>query len=322
MGLEVAAYTTAKYLREVNGVHARAWAVRSNVDVVRILEEAKRERRPYTHVTISAPWLTLHDLKALVRHYSGVQFTVICHSNVGFLQADPGGIELLRLYAGLAREVENLSVSGNCPHFVEWFRLAYGEHCHLLPNLYLVQRIPSKMWPGHKLKIGALGAIRPEKNLMTAAGAALAIAKQLRVPTELHMSTGGENNISPTLAAIEQMTKGIHGFKLVRHHWDFWDKFIKLIGNMDLVLQVSYTESFNMVSADAISVGVPVVVSPPIYWAPGTWTANPDDALDVAKVGIRLLRLPQRFKGSDALLEHDRESVKHWLKFLGLHSTP
>jgi hypothetical protein len=85
---------------------------------------------------------------------------------------------------------------------------------------------------------------------------------------------------------------------------------------MDLLIQVSYTESFNMITADGISVGVPSVVSPVIYWAPDSWKADPDDAINVAEVGIRLLTTNQHHIGSDTLLEHDERSIKYWIDFL------
>lgn len=311
----MAGYTTAKYLRH-SGVDAQAHAVRNNVDVVRIIENSFKEGRPITHVAISAPWLSLHDLKSLVTHFRSIKFVIICHSNVGFLQADPGGIALMRKYAQLSRKVKNLHVAGNCPNFTDWFKIAYKEECLLLPNLYLVERRRTKRWSKRVLKIGALGAIRPEKNLMTAAAAAVAMHSILNVPVELHMSTGGENCRCMTLSAIEQMVADLPNFKLIRHHWNFWDEFIKLIGKMDLVIQVSYTESFNMVTADAISQRVPVVVSPPIYWAPRQWKSDPDNAMNVARRGIRLLRNDQGFRGADALLRHDKDSLQYWLGFL------
>ncbi len=115
VGLNVAGYTTAKYLRE-HGIDAHAHAVRHNIDVVKIIE-----RDHPTHVSISAPWLTLHDLKSLVEHFKHIKFVVLCHSNVGFLQADPGGVELFRKYAHLARTHRNLTVGGNNEAFVHWF---------------------------------------------------------------------------------------------------------------------------------------------------------------------------------------------------------
>jgi glycosyltransferase involved in cell wall biosynthesis len=316
VGLNVAGFTTAEYLRS-QGIHARAFAVRHNADVVRTIDKFNEtHKKPITHVVISAPWLTLYDLKNLVSHFRDIKFVVLSHSNVGFLQADPGAVELFRKYAKLARTHKNLVVGGNNAPFVKWFKAAYAEKCILLPNLYLVERRRGKTWRRGLLKIGALGAIRPEKNFMTAAAAAVAIKSALRVPIELHMSTGGDACKSPTLPAIREMVEGLPGVTLVRHHWQYWDLFIKLIASMDLVIQVSYTESFNMITADAISAGVPAVVSPPIYWAPASWKANPDNAMDVARVGLNVLLDDQGTVGSDALLEHDQKSLKHWQKFL------
>lgn len=316
VGLNVAGYTTAAYLRE-NGVHAHAFAVRNNVDVVRWIERfnATHEKR-LTHVVISAPWLSLHDLKNLVRHFPRIRFIVLSHSNVGFLQADPGGIELFRLYAKLSHRERNLFVGANNRMFTEWFDTVYEERSRVLPNLYPTRRVKGKVWIGDVLKVGAFGAIRPEKNFMTAAAAALVMRAGLRCPLELHMSSGGEGCRNTTLRAIEEMVKGLEHVRLVRHHWQYWDEFIALIKRMDLVVQVSYTESFNMITADAISNRVPVVVSEVIRWAPEEWKADADDVIDVADVGVRLLTVPQNYKGSDALIRHNRKWLERWKEYL------
>jgi hypothetical protein len=181
----------------------------------------------------------------------------------------------------------------------------------------LPKAVIGKVWnKKHTIKIGAFGAIRPEKNFMTAAAAAVAIHSLLDIPIELHMSTGGEGCNSTTLPAIVQMTEGIPGIKLIRHDWETWDKFIQLVSTMDLMIQVSYTESFNMITADGISVGVPSVVSPVIYWAPDSWKADPDNAVNVAKVGIRLLTSDQHHLGLHALNSHNKYAFKDWKKWL------
>ena len=61
---------------------------------------------------------------------------------------------------------------------------------------------------------------------------------------------------------------------------------------MHLLLQPSYTESFNMVTADGVAEGVPSVVSHAIDWAPEHWKAMMDDVLDIARVGRYLLTDP------------------------------
>lgn len=323
VGLNVAGYTTAKYLRQ-HGIHANAYAVRNNIDVVREIDKYQHDHgHPLTHVIISAAWLTLHDLKSLVSHYRHINFVVLSHSNIGFLQADPNAILLFRKFAKLSEQYPNLKVGGNNKPFVEWFNRVYNyEHGVYLPNLYPVGRVHSKVWNGGLLKIGAFGAIRPEKNFMTAAAAAMIIHSRLWSDMELHMSTGGDGCKSTTLPAIEEMVEGVKGVKLVRHNWQHWDNFIKLIGSMDLLLQVSYTESFNMITADGISVGVPSVVSPVIKWAPERWKADPDNAVEVASVGLDILAHDQGYRGADALLAHDRRGLRHWKKYLSQHYLP
>jgi hypothetical protein len=312
----VAGYTTAKYLRS-RGVNATAFAVKDNVDVVNILDAAKEENRPYTHVVISAPWLMLFDLINIVQAYPETQFVVLSHSNIGFLQADPNAIELFRRYADFSETVQNFRIGGNNAPFVNWFKAIYHENCIILPNLYPIGRIMSKRWDKiSPLNIGAFGAIRPEKNFMTAAAAALMIQTQLNVPLQLHMSTGGDGCKSTTLPAIEEMVAGLPSVQLIKHDWQHWDEFIHLIAQMDLLIQISYTESFNMITADGISVGVPSVVSPVIHWAPKKWRANPDDAPHVAGVGVDLLTRHQGFKGAEALALHNKFGFIRWKMFL------
>jgi hypothetical protein len=197
--------------------------------------------------------------------------------------------------------------------------LVYKYDAPLLPNLYplpLQRDITPNIWDGYEtLRIGAFGAVRPLKNFTTAAATALAIHEKLDVPTELHMSSGGE---SSTLEAIDQICGNVPGFDLIRHPWSYWDSFIRLIADMHLLIQPSYTESFNLITADGISVGVPSVVSSAINWAPKEWKADMDNPLEIADVGIRLLRGRARWSGYKALKDHNICSLPYWFKFLGI----
>jgi hypothetical protein len=301
----VAGYSSKQVL-EQHGFDTAVFPVRHNIDVVNAIDnynETHNER--LTHAVISAPWLSTHDLKSLLYGFPEVQFVVLSHSNVGFLQADPEGMRLLREYHKLSGEFTNFKVGGNSKKFTDWMEKVYGDEIVLLPNLYPVNEecVRAVSIPKHQspIKIGAFGAIRSEKNFMTAAAAAVAIQAELAVPVELHMSEGGEGALGTTTEAINQMCKD--KVTLVRHSWAYWDNFIDIVAGMDLLIQVSYTESFNMVTADGISVGVPSVVSPAIYWAPPSWKADSDDALGVADVGIKLLtNMSDRAEGLDYLI--------------------
>ena len=63
---------------------------------------------------------------------------------------------------------------------------------------------------GGTLRIGAFGAIRPLKNLMSSAGAALEISRRLRVPLGA-LDSGGraEGGGETVLAAVKQMIAGL-----------------------------------------------------------------------------------------------------------------
>lgn len=318
VGLHVAGYATAEVLGNY-GIETVAAAVRHNVDLVDFIEKYNEEHdKPLTHVVISAPWLSSYDLEKLLSYFRHTQFVILSHSNVGFLQADSCGMHLLRRYHELARHYHNLKIGGNSFKFAKWMKESYGDDVVLLPNLYPLNEVPSpKVWDQvSPLKIGAFGAVRPQKNFMTAAAAAVVIHRRLCIPVEFHMSEGGEGDFNSTSRAIDEMLHGT-GVTIVRHKWCYWDDFVKLVATMDLMIQVSYTESFNMITADGISVGVPSVVSPAIYWAPAAWKADPDNALDVAVKGIYLLvRHHQLYDGIKALELHNVHSWKFWKEFL------
>jgi hypothetical protein len=49
--------------------------------------------------------------------------------------------------------------------------------------------------------------------------------------------------------------------EVVERNWQSWPQFLATVGSMDLLLQPSYTEGFNMVTADGIAQGAASVVS-------------------------------------------------------------
>jgi len=84
-----------------------------------------------------------------------------------------------------------------------------------------------------------------------------------------------------------------------------------------LLLQPSYTESFNMVTADGVAEGVPSVVSEAIDWAPEHWKAKSDDVLDIARIGRHLLSDTRAaHDGYEALQHHNCEGLKAWMGYL------
>ena len=320
IGLGVSALNTSKVLKR-HGVAVRAFAINSIVD----LDAFLRANPETTHVVVSAAWLPVLDLGHLVCRYPRIEFAVNIHSNVGFLQADAHGVELLGKYVHLQKELLNFRVSGNDQQFVDWLEEAYSTPALHLPNLYALDastRTNKPLFSGGTLRIGAFGACRPLKNFMTAAGAAICIAKQLHVPVEFWMNGGrpdGGGSIERAIAALIRSSRMVE-LKIL--NWQAWPDFLDLIESLHLMIQVSYTESFNMVTADGVSKGVPSVVSKAIDWVPERWIAHSDDPLDVAQVGRSLICDPHAIHdGVQALERHNTNGVNAWEDFLDVAPT-
>jgi glycosyltransferase involved in cell wall biosynthesis len=315
IGLGVAAINTAKVLRR-EGIRTDVWPIVSAADL-----SAKLKTHKVDQVIISAPWIPTAELQWLSMEYPESHFMVNCHSNVGFLQADRNGVKLMREVMDLELGTPNVHFAGNSRRFCAWIQSSFRAPCAFLPNLYYIDehQAPDHPHRHHSvLRIGAFGATRPLKNLMSAAGAALEIARDMRTPLEFWLSAGrAEGGGETVLQAVQAMLEGLPDVKIVLNGWQSWPKFRKVVGHMHLLLQPSYTESFNMVTADGIAEGVPSVVSHAIDWVPEHWKASMDDVLDIARVGRYLLTDPYGpQEGLDALKAHNADGLKSWKTFL------
>ena len=116
------------------------------------------------------------------------------------------------------------------------------------------------------ISIASFGAIRPLKNQLIQAMAALAFAKELRKTLHFHVNHSRlEQNGDNVFKNIQALFKdGPH--KLVTHEWVLHEEFLKIIRGMDMGLQVSFSETFNIVAADFVHLNVPIVGSDEIEW--------------------------------------------------------
>ena len=314
IGLGVAALNTSKVLHG-HGVDVEVWPIAQARDLADRLRQTNA-----THVVVSAPWIASPDMQNLLTAFPATRFAVNCHSNVGFLQADASGVKLVREGMEIEMGSSRFHVAGNSLRFCKWITAAYGAPCTYLPNLYYLDSTPPLV-PGFAagtLRIGAFGATRPLKNFMSAAGAALSLARTLKSNLELWVSSGRTEGGGDTIMrAVHAMLDGVPGVSIVESGWQSWPKFRQIAGHMHLLLQPSYTESFNMVTADGVAEGVPSVVSEAIDWAPDHWKAKSDDVLDIARVGRSLLNDPRAAaEGFAALAAHNQQGAQSWIGFL------
>ena len=317
IGLGLSALNTSKVLRR-NGIPTDVWPITAAKEL-----RDRLQSDPATHVVISAPWIPSAEVYGLVQAHSSTRFAVNCHSNVGFLQADSAGVKLVREAMDIEAGTHNFHLAGNSLKFCRWVRSAYSRPCTHLPNLYYLEQeaLPWRpLYSGGTLRIGAFGATRPLKNFMSSAGAALEISRRYKASLELWLSAGRTEGGGDTiLRSARAMLDSLPHVKLVENGWQSWPRFRQSVAHMHLLLQPSYTESFNMVTADGVAEGVPSVVSHAIDWVPEHWKASMDDVLDIARVGRYLLTDPYApQEGLEALKTHNTEGLKAWQAFLSI----
>ena len=318
IGLGVSALNTAKVLQE-NGIYSDVWPT---LGAKQLADRIAAANPQPSHVVLGAPWIKALDLQAfLVFRFPHIQFAVTCHSNVGFLAADPQAITNFRDDLDLEQGALNFQAAGNSQRFCQFILNSYGRPCTYLPNLYYLGDAIAQQrrnWSGGTLRVGSFGAVRPLKNHISAAAAALQLSDKLHTDVEFHISVGRIEGGYTVVRAIEAMLNGSPAVKLVKDDWYQWPKFRHVVKSMHLLLQPSFTETFNMVTADGASESVPSVVSDAIEWAPDHWKADCDDPLSIARIAKQLIfDTDAGPDGFNALKAHDEQGLRAWKAWIG-----
>jgi hypothetical protein len=205
---------------------------------------------------------------------------------------------------------------------LDWEAEQINERCVFLPNYYPVhyhqREVPQQ---SDIINIGCFGAIRPLKNQLIQAVASIEYADEVGKTLRFHINgTRVEGRGDAILHNIRSLFRNIKQHELVEHSWLTHDEFITLIRTMDIGLQVSYSESFNIVSADLIVNGVPVVVSPEIRWMDHHFHADPNNSSSIVEAieyAVRANRSPHLINESlNNLHHHDEDSVNRWQRFI------
>jgi hypothetical protein len=327
IGLGVAAMNNMQTLRN-NGIQTEVWPISTAADLAARLSKTQytalqMKTQPVTHVIISAPWIPTANLQELLMQHPEVDFAVVSHSNVGFLMADPQGIKLLRDGIELQISHHNFSVAGNSQKFCDAWTKMYGVETAYLPNLYNTETMRAvgerTPWNGGVIRVGIFGAVRPLKNMVSAVAACIQMSAILKNDIEVWMSAGRQEGDTTSQQAINQLVTGLPHVKVVNTGWASWSAFRQTVNRMHLLLQPSYTESFNMVTADGIVEGVASVVSDAIDWVPGAWVARADEVADISRIGVSHLHDTHAvMAGQRALQTYVTAGIGSWKKHLGV----
>jgi hypothetical protein len=277
---------------------------------------------------LDAIWVTPTKLAEIQNLHKSVVFIIRIHSKIPFLATEGMSLKWCKEFI----KIPNVLISNNSEDSNLDFNLA-GIPSSYLPNIY--RTIP--IWKGFSnyrlckedkkhnkyelykdIHIGCFGAIRPLKNQLLQAFAAIHFANKHNLTLYFHVNAGrieqrGEEPLKNMIALFEG-TK----HTLVQEGWFTHDEFIKKIQSMDLGMQCSYTESYNIVSADFVYCDVPIIVSEDIYWMPDYMKVDPNSSREMVRkleVAFRSRRLVAR-ESAQALNEQKKDGLKTWKSFL------
>ena len=128
---------------------------------------------------------------------------------------------------------------------------------------------------------------------------------------------GGE----PCLKNLRALFGGHTIHELVEHGWMPHHEFMEAVGRCDVVLQVTHSETFNIVAADAVSLGVPTLGGFDIFWLPHLLTFDPNEWAGISQSIIMLIKYPDKWlelhrEALDRLAHYYRDGVARWRAYL------
>ena len=247
-----------------------------------------------TIVIIEAMWVTPSKFTELQRLHPNVTWVVRLHSELPFIAGEGMAIDWIGDYSTF----KNVVIGVNAPRMHEeiskflalknrWDEEKTLDKVVFLPNYY-PQTFKPKTFDRSKdvVDVGCFGAIRPMKNHLTQAFAAVEFAEAVGRKLRFHVNAGRvEMNGGPAFKNLRSLFEHLNdrGHELINHVWTPRDEFLVLCSTMDIGLQVSFSETFNIVGADLISQGVPLVGSREIPWITENCQADPTCTVDIAR---------------------------------------
>ena len=94
------------------------------------------------------------------------------------------------------------------------------------------------------------------------------------------------------------------------------EDFMEVVKAMDVGMQASFSESFNIVSADFVAMGVPIAGSLDIEWLSSFCKADPNSIDDIKSAMKWAMRLNWLRPNDSGLRRHNRWAKSQWLEFI------
>lgn len=307
-------YNSATFVNNMlvkNGVDSNLVQVIDNNEIDKYCAQYKPDV-----VIIEALWVVPSKFEILQKLHPNITWIIRLHSELPFLANEGVAIEWLKEYV----KYENVIIGANSKYLIEALSPYLKSKIVYLPNYYPVTNNIRFNFECDKnnINVGLFGAIRPMKNSLTQAVAAINYAESVGKKLTLHINSArieqkGENGLK-NLRALFVDSK----HELVEHGWLAHEEFTELVSKMDICMQVSLTETYNIVAADAVNVSTPIVTTKEITFVNciSRVDSNKDVNNMIDKIRITLALKPLLVVVNKILLKIDsHKSKNNWLFF-------
>jgi len=281
-------------------------------------------------VIIEAFWVVAEKFEILHKLHPKVKWVIRNHSAMPFLANEGIAMDWSMRYMNY----DNVYLCSNdvrtnaemrdiiSIYKKDWSREQVEHRVALLSNYYPESFRPRMPKPeSDTLNFACFGALRPLKNHLIQAVAAIQYAESKGKKLRFHINgTRIEMKGEPIYHNLQKMFKLLPDHELVEHPWKDHAEFCETLRQMDVAMQVSFTETYNIVTADAVVNDIPVITSSEIVWVDKNFHADPNDsksivaALDRAMIAGQNVdhALPNRF----GLHMFNETSKMHWNNFI------
>ena len=273
-------YNSATFVNEMLndiGIESHLVQVIDNNDIDREVTKYKP-----THVVIEAIWVVPEKFKILHKLHPKVEWIIRLHSEMPFISNEGHAIDWIFGYNKIVLESNiKLKIAPNTIKMYNDLEKVGVTNLIYLPNYYPVIHKKRKPLIKDHIDIGCFGAIRPMKNQLIQAVAAIEFGNHVGQTIYFHINSERVEKGDSALKNIRALFANQPNHKLVEHNWYTHKEFKNLISRMDLGLQVSFNETFNIVAADMVSEGIPVIGSDEIIWLNSLYKAKTTSSEDI-----------------------------------------
>jgi glycosyltransferase involved in cell wall biosynthesis len=270
-------------------------------------------------VIIEALWVIPSKFNILVKLHPTVRWVIRLHSEIPFLANEGIAFEWLFDYCKFYPRVQ---IGTNSKHIEQELSHLLNLPIAYLPNFYPVDFSYKGTRKEDKdvINVGCFGAIRPLKNQLLQAIASIKFAESLNKKLRFYVNmTRIECKGEPVETNLIGLFKNSK-HELVGISWLDYDKFIEFIRkNIDIGVQVSFTETFNIVSADMVNANLPIVTSSEVDWVLPMFYAKANSVNDIKNTLLfawrsRIIHL--QYLNKYNLWRTSKSAETDWKKFL------